>query len=372
MPEEIAGSIGSTGTTAETIPPWSGLQGVDTSTVKLTTILLNGLNYHQWAHAVNIALEGRGLLEFITGEFEKPDQATKPKEYKQWRKLDCQVLTLIQNSIEPKIGEIFFSHTSSKDLWDAIAKHYGKRKNHSHIYHLKENIKQISQNQRPVIEYITDLKRGWEELKLYQLPTSDPNMVRDRENEQVYKFLSGLDDSFEAIRAQILLSAELPHLDDVMATVEGEETRRLLIVRSSASQERTEAQAMAVRKPNPRSGKGTDWCDNCKKEGHPRDKCWFLHPHLRPKWWTEKEEGKSGAAENSKRDKKRGFGAGVRHGEDEGVKAPRNGSVAERLGTGSASTSTREELGSLLAQLTRLLKPNSEKNAGFEIQDEDW
>ncbi|KAJ3687197.1 hypothetical protein LUZ61_016361 [Rhynchospora tenuis] len=368
MPDEVIDSTGGTGTNTETVPLWSSLQGVDTSTVKLTTILLNGSNYHQWSHAINIALEGRGLLEFITGEFEKPDQTTKPKEYKQWRKLDCQVLTLIQNSIEPKIGEIFFSHTNSKDLWDAIAKHYGKRKNHSHIYHLKEKIKQITQNQRPIIAYITDLKRGWEELKLYQLPTSDPNMVKDRENEQVYKFLSGLDDSFEAIRAQILLSAELPHLDDVMATVEGEETRRLLMASSSAGQERTETQAMVARNSNPRSGKGSDWCENCKKEEHPREKCWFLHPHLRPKWWKEKVDGKVGAAENSKKKEKRGYGA-VRYGEDEGTKIFRS---AVELGTGarSASTSTQIELGSLLAQLTKLLKP--EKFPGFEIQEEDW
>lgn len=24
-------------------------------------------------------------------------------------------------------------------------------------------------------------------------------------------------------------------------------------------------------------------CDNCKKESHGRDRCWFLHPHLRLK-----------------------------------------------------------------------------------------
>ncbi|KAJ4794256.1 01P13-1 [Rhynchospora pubera] len=362
-----------TGTSTETLPPWSDLQGVDTNIVKLTTILLNGSNYQQWAHAVNIALEGRGLLEFITGEFEKPNQIAKPKEYKQWRKFDCQVLTLIQNSIEPKIGEIFFNYESSKELWDAITKHYGKKRNHSHIFHLKQKIEKISQNQRPVIDYITDLKRGWEELKLYQLPTSDPNMRKERVHAQVYRFLGGLDDSYDAIRTQILLSAELPHLEDVMATIEGEETRRLLMASSSTDQEKIEAQAMVAKKqnPNPRSGKGENWCDNCKKEGHPRDKCWFLHPNLRPKWWKEKVEGKS-KAEYSKGERKKGFGAAVRTAEDEGGKGERNGSGAGSSSNGSASNRSREELGSLLAQLAELLKPNLKNNSGYEIQDEDW
>jgi hypothetical protein len=25
------------------------------------------------------------------------------------------------------------------------------------------------------------------------------------------------------------------------------------------------------------------WCRNCKKKGHSREHCWFLHPNLRPK-----------------------------------------------------------------------------------------
>jgi hypothetical protein len=30
-------------------------------------------------------------------------------------------------------------------------------------------------------------------------------------------------------------------------------------------------------------GAATARCDNCKKEGHSRDACWFLYPELRPK-----------------------------------------------------------------------------------------
>jgi hypothetical protein len=30
-------------------------------------------------------------------------------------------------------------------------------------------------------------------------------------------------------------------------------------------------------------GAATAHCDNCKKEGHSRDECWFIHPELRPK-----------------------------------------------------------------------------------------
>jgi hypothetical protein len=37
--------------------------------------------------------------------------------------------------------------------------------------------------------------------------------------------------------------------------------------------------------PNPPKSKENERCDCCKKTGHTKERCWFLHPHLRPKNW---------------------------------------------------------------------------------------
>jgi hypothetical protein len=44
------------------------------------------------------------------------------------------------------------------------------------------------------------------------------------------------------------------------------------------------------------SNKG-DRCTYCKKEGHLVERCYFLHPHLRPKLWDSKKGGAAAAQE---------------------------------------------------------------------------
>jgi hypothetical protein len=34
---------------------------------------------------------------------------------------------------------------------------------------------------------------------------------------------------------------------------------------------------------------GKPSCKHCKKEGHDEEKCWYLHPKKRPKWFKEKK-----------------------------------------------------------------------------------
>jgi hypothetical protein len=77
-----------------------------------------------------------------------------------------------------------------------------------------------------MIQYIDDLKRKWEEFNQYRAPTIDPVIIKEREHDMLYQFLSGLDESYEQMRAQIPFSTELPTLKDAMARLQGEESQR--------------------------------------------------------------------------------------------------------------------------------------------------
>jgi hypothetical protein len=72
----------------------------------------------------------------------------------------------------------------------------------------------------------------------------------------LYQFLSGLDESYEQMRAHILFSAELSTLEDAMARLQGEETWRELMGSTSATQQRPKALAMAVSKTHNSQQKG--------------------------------------------------------------------------------------------------------------------
>jgi hypothetical protein len=168
-----------------------------------------------------------------------------------------------------------------------------------------------------MLQYIGDLKRKWEELNQFRAPTTDPAIIQGREQELLFQFLTELDELYEHMRAQILFSSELPTLEDAMARFQSEESRRELMSGAPPIQEKAEHTAMvsnqselttlatpqvepvamAVNGPNHRNKgkvKGSYTkvvkCDHCKKEGHDKGGCWFLHPELRLNWWVEFDE----------------------------------------------------------------------------------
>jgi hypothetical protein len=78
------------------------------------------------------------------------------------------------------------------------------------------------------------VRAKYEELKLYRPPTTDLNVLQEREEtNRVYTFLAALDSSYEPIRAQILLSTEKLSFDSVTALVRQEATRRVAMASDS-------------------------------------------------------------------------------------------------------------------------------------------
>jgi hypothetical protein len=81
----------------------------------------------------------------------------------------------------------------------------------------------------------------------------------------------------------------------VASLIEQEESRRgAMGVPQAVFGERFELQALTTkysRNSNFR-GKGQaatiDKCSHCKQVGHKKEKCWFLHLHLRPAGWVDR------------------------------------------------------------------------------------
>jgi hypothetical protein len=57
-----------------------------------------------------------------------------------------------------------------------------------------------------------------------------------------------------------------------------------------------------------RGGKGEiAKCSHCKREGHTSDKCWVLHPHLKPKKFTDSAKKREGSRTLELKDEKMAF-----------------------------------------------------------------
>jgi gag-polypeptide of LTR copia-type len=91
---------------------------------KLTNIILNGnQNYILWSKSVSIALGGRGTLGHITGTKLKP-KPTKPelptveeiRKIEEWEETDLSIMSLLIQTIEPKIARLCMLLNSSKAI----------------------------------------------------------------------------------------------------------------------------------------------------------------------------------------------------------------------------------------------------------------
>ncbi|KAA8547359.1 hypothetical protein F0562_003777 [Nyssa sinensis] len=192
----------------------------DSPSLTLVNGLLTGNNYPQWQRAMTRALNAKNKLGFVDGTLKCPDP-TKPK-YTQWN----QTKDMTLSSLQQTTNSVHDYYNRMKQIWDELG-------------HLQQSI----------------------DLKALQQQADD---------EKVFQFLLGLNDSFASLHTQILAMDQLPPIGKVFSILFQEEQQRLLNIRPSSSK----TIAMAVR-PGGRP-RFSFKCTTCGKEGHTRDRCWTI------------------------------------------------------------------------------------------------
>eukprot|EP00261_Vitis_vinifera_P033080 XP_019074323.1 PREDICTED: uncharacterized protein LOC109122269 [Vitis vinifera] len=96
------------------------------------------------------------------------------------------------------------------------------------------------------------------------------------------------------------MSPELPSLKSVCSTIQREEVRRKVMIRETVTNSSDTRAYIAHKNYEGKSIKGKRLdlkCEHCNAPGHTSDRCWVLHPELKPKFTKDKRGG----------DHKRGF-----------------------------------------------------------------
>ncbi|KAG6651974.1 hypothetical protein CIPAW_06G151000 [Carya illinoinensis] len=95
---------------------------------------------------------------------------------------------------------------------------YSGAGNITRIYELCKQFFVLEHNVLGLEEYYSQVMGICEELKMYQLVTSDvPSMLKQREDFNIVRFLVGLKPEYESVRSQILASPKLPSFPDVFS-----------------------------------------------------------------------------------------------------------------------------------------------------------
>ncbi|KAG5566610.1 hypothetical protein RHGRI_002240 [Rhododendron griersonianum] len=278
-----------------------GGQSENNSAPRLSSVLLNGLNYVPWSRVVALALGGKSLYGHIDGTktppiVSKPPKTNEVEKYGEWKSENQYTMSLLLNSMEPKVSEIFTFADSAQDLWTSVKDLYGHQHNAARIYQLQQAINNCEQGDRSFVEYFGELKSMWDELGLYRPPVTDLVTLQQRaEQDKVFQLLAHIKPDFENLRSQILMGSNngTPSLSSVCASIQQEETRRKAMnIEPKSTIIHPEASALMVdkRKVDTRKQSGNlslnkgHHCDHCDKDGHSKDRCWILFPHLKPKF----------------------------------------------------------------------------------------
>ncbi|XP_038679620.1 uncharacterized protein LOC119980869 [Tripterygium wilfordii] len=199
------------------------------------------------------------------------------------------VQTWLLNSMELHVAEIFSYYESSADLWDAVKEMYGNQNNAARVFQLKRDIACLQQEGKPFIQFLGSMKSMWNELSVYRPHTTDSAVLLKRaEEDKIFQLLANLAPDYEDLRSHILMNSELPSLGSVCATIQREEVRRK-VMNCNLKTEVSEARAYMFnhKRSEERSYKGKRpelKCNHCHNLGHTVDRCWVLHPELKPKF----------------------------------------------------------------------------------------
>ncbi|XP_021897315.1 uncharacterized protein LOC110814222 [Carica papaya] len=171
------------------------LHSADHPGLVLVSNLLNGNNYNTCERAIRIALNAKNKLGFIDGTYDQPSNTD-----------------------------------STVAAWSRCN---SMHRNAPRIYQLKQSMNNLAQGSFSIHIYYTRMKTIWDELKTYQpAPTCHCGNMKAwndyQEQESVMTFLMGLNPSYVAVMAQILMMECSPSILKAFSLVVQEERHRAI------------------------------------------------------------------------------------------------------------------------------------------------
>ncbi|KAG7588044.1 GAG-pre-integrase domain [Arabidopsis suecica] len=257
----------------------------------VTSVILQGRNYLTWSRTTRTVLCGRGLWNHVISsqapketdkEEEEGKEVTLPEEDK-WFQEDQAVLAILQNSLEASILEGYSYCETAKELWDTLKNVYGNESNLTRVFEVKKAINELSQEDLEFTKHFGKFRSLWSELESLRPGTLDPKILHERrEQDKVFGLLLTLNPTYNDLIKHLLRSEKLPSLDEVCSKIQKEQGSSGLFGGKGELVTANKGEMVANKAMYKNEEKRSLVCEHCKKKGHIKEKCWILHPHLKP------------------------------------------------------------------------------------------
>ncbi|XP_060182525.1 uncharacterized protein LOC132612228 [Lycium barbarum] len=262
----------------------------------LVPVPFDGNGYSNWRRTILVALFVRNKLDFIKNISDRPPE-TSPLA-RQWQRCNDLVVSWLINFLQKDIARSVEYSELAKDIWGELEEKYGQA-NGGRVFELKKELSHISQGPLDIASYFNKIKQLWDEIGSISISHCSCGGSKKSDDEQkVYQFLMGLNDTYIQVRSNILMMKPLPTVSTVYSILLADEKQRHI---SSTSQFSSSSASFHAGTPtftnypgssssypgpsrphfpskvNFDSQKSSLICKYYKRPGHSIDKCYRLH-----------------------------------------------------------------------------------------------
>ncbi|XP_060215369.1 uncharacterized protein LOC132642117 [Lycium barbarum] len=280
----------------------------DSPGCQLVAVPFNGCGFVTWRSSILTSLSAKNKLGLIDGRNDKP--AVDSPFFPYWERCNDMVKAWITNSVSREIATSVVCMKTAKEVWEDINQRFGNS-NSSKYIQIQREIASTSQGSSDIATYFTKLRNLWDELNgAYVGPTCTcvalPKFIQDQ---QLFQFLSGLNDSHSTVKSNILMMHPLPSISKSYSLLQQDESQREILPSNSSFSSDSAAFLCSgpYNNPNkltqkvnfesrrgvvPNGPNGSDarrghgattgqpgglYCKYCKKTNHTIEKCYKLH-----------------------------------------------------------------------------------------------
>ncbi|XP_019242160.1 PREDICTED: uncharacterized protein LOC109222244, partial [Nicotiana attenuata] len=253
----------------------------DTPSSILIPVKLTGSeNYGLWRRSMKIALQAKRKLGFVLGTCKK--DSFKFELHEDWETCNAIVLSWIMNIVSPDLLSGIVYASNAHLVWEDLRERFDKV-NRVRIFQLHREIATIAQGTESVSAYFTRLKELWAEYDAMVPVPNSKEYVEHLQHQRLMQFLSGLNETYEQVRHQILMKTMEPTLNQAYALIIEDESQNASthtifpnrgdLVAMQAG--RGQAPMQNIRGQY-KGKKPFLKCDYCNKPGHSKENCYKL------------------------------------------------------------------------------------------------
>ncbi|RVW92973.1 Retrovirus-related Pol polyprotein from transposon RE1 [Vitis vinifera] len=137
---------------------------LESHSVQITMICLNGDNFLRWSQSVRMYIKGRGKMGYLMGEKKAP--AVDDPNYAIWDAENSMVMTWLVNSMEEDISSNYMCYPIAQELWENVNQMYSDLGNQSQIFELTLKLGEIRQGEHLLALLKSNLTSGTSSVSL--------------------------------------------------------------------------------------------------------------------------------------------------------------------------------------------------------------